>query len=109
MRASPTRRSTSCRRRARACSRIAATRWRGVDHPARARRYAAATGAEVRDVENGQRTIVGYDGLTFVDGLVDHNRLEISGNGHDCAVAFAYRRPDDGTLPRIGPLTCSPR
>ena len=66
-------------------------------------------GPEVRDVENGQRTIVGYDGLTFVDGLVDHNRLEISGNGHDCAVAFAYRRPDDGTLPRIGPLTCSPR
>ncbi|WP_174976269.1 fimbria/pilus outer membrane usher protein [Burkholderia contaminans] len=66
-------------------------------------------GLEVRDVENGQRTIVGYDGLTFVDGLVDHNRLEISGNGHDCAVAFAYRRPDDGTLPRIGPLTCSPR
>ncbi|WP_321790505.1 fimbria/pilus outer membrane usher protein [Burkholderia pyrrocinia] len=66
-------------------------------------------GLEVRHVESGQRTIVGYDGLTFVDGLVANNRLEISGGGHDCVVAFPYRRPDDGTLPRIGPLTCTPR
>nr|WP_081062098.1 fimbria/pilus outer membrane usher protein [Burkholderia territorii] len=66
-------------------------------------------GLEIRHVESGQRTIVGYDGLTFVDGLVANNHLEISGGGRDCAVEFAYRRPDDGTLPRIGPLTCGPR
>ena len=66
-------------------------------------------GLEVRHVESGQRTIVGYDGLTFVDGLVETNHLEISGSGRDCTVEFAYRRPDDGTLPRIGPLTCGPR
>ncbi len=66
-------------------------------------------GLEVRHVESGQRTIVGYDGLTFVDGLVANNHLQISGGGRDCTVEFAYRRPDDGTLPRIGPLTCGPR
>ncbi|QRR10870.1 fimbrial biogenesis outer membrane usher protein [Burkholderia sp. MS455] len=66
-------------------------------------------GLDVVHVESGQHTIVGYDGLTFVDGLVANNHLEISGGGHDCVVAFAYRRPDDGTLPRIGPLTCTPR
>ena len=46
---------------------------------------------------------------SFVDGLVETNHLEISGSGRDCTVEFAYRRPDDGTLPRIGPLTCGPR
>ena len=66
-------------------------------------------GLEVLHVESGQRTIVGYDGLSFVDGLVADNHLEISGGGRDCTVAFAYRRPDDGTLPRIGPLTCALR
>ncbi|MBR8367211.1 fimbrial biogenesis outer membrane usher protein [Burkholderia sp. AU19243] len=66
-------------------------------------------GLEVRHVESGHRTIVGYDGLTFVDGLVADNHLEISGSAGACSVAFAYRRPDNGTLPTIGPLTCGLR
>ncbi|OJB26539.1 fimbrial protein [Burkholderia ubonensis] len=66
-------------------------------------------GLEVVHVESGQRTIVGYDGLTFVDGLAADNHLEIGGDGRRCSVEFAYQRPDDGTLPRIGPLTCALR
>ena len=66
-------------------------------------------GLDVLHVESGQRTIVGYDGLTFVDGLAADNHLEISGGGRRCGVEFAYTRPDDGTLPRIGPLTCALR
>nr|WP_198344750.1 hypothetical protein [Burkholderia ubonensis] len=31
------------------------------------------------------------------------------GDGRRCSVEFAYQRPDDGTLPRIGPLTCALR
>ncbi|WP_323120950.1 fimbria/pilus outer membrane usher protein [Burkholderia alba] len=63
-------------------------------------------GLRVRHVETGDRTIVGYDGLTFITALGDVNHLEIDGGGRHCAVSFPYVRPDDGTLPTIGPLTC---
>lgn len=66
-------------------------------------------GLQAVHVESGQRTIVGYDGLTFVDGLAADNHLEIDGDGRRCSVEFAYQGPDDGTLPRIGPLTCALR
>ena len=82
-------------------------------------RYAAATivlvdadgkplppGTRVHHLESGADTVVGYDGISFVSGLREHNRLELAGEGWQCSIAFDYRRPADGSLPRIGPLIC---
>lgn len=71
-------------------------------------------GTRVRHVESGADTVVGYDGLTFVAGLRERNRLELEGqdpqgNGWRCSVSFDYRRPADGSLPRMGPLICPKR
>ncbi|SDQ39623.1 outer membrane usher protein [Paraburkholderia fungorum] len=70
-------------------------------------------GTRVHHVESGADTIVGYDGLTFIEKLQRDNHLEIEnggdGDGHGavrCAVEFTYERPANGTLPTIGPLTC---
>jgi len=66
-------------------------------------------GTRVHHAESGADTVVGYDGLSFVSGLREHNRLELQGDGWQCSVAFDYRRPSDGSLPRIGPLMCPKR
>lgn len=66
-------------------------------------------GTRVRHVESGAETIVGYDGLTFVDNLQPRNRLELSGDGVRCAVDFAYAPAANGSLPLIGPLRCTPQ
>lgn len=82
-------------------------------------RYAAATivlvdadgkplppGTRLHHAESGADTVVGYDGISFVSGLREHNHLQLEGDGWQCSVAFDYRRPADGSLPRIGPLSC---
>jgi outer membrane usher protein len=66
-------------------------------------------GTRVHDAETGSDTIVGYDGLTFVDGLRSTNTLSIEGDKLRCTVSFNYRRPDNGMLPTIGPLSCTPQ
>nr|WP_246641879.1 fimbria/pilus outer membrane usher protein [Paraburkholderia edwinii] len=63
-------------------------------------------GARVHHVESGRDTIVGYDGLTFVDGLQADNHLEIDSSAGHCTVEFAYMRPRDGSLPTLGPFVC---
>ena len=63
-------------------------------------------GASVRHEESGQKTIVGYDGLSFIEGLQKDNHLVIDSGALHCRVSFPYIRPGDGTLPTIGPLTC---
>jgi outer membrane usher protein len=65
-------------------------------------------GARVHEVESGKDTIVGYDGMTFVDGLQQTNHLVVTSGALRCAVSFDYARPKDGSLPTIGPLTCRP-
>ena len=65
-------------------------------------------GAAVHHEESGKDTIVGYDGLTFIEGLQPDNHLVIESGPLHCAVEFAYVRPSDGSLPTIGPLTCRP-
>ena len=64
-------------------------------------------GARVHHVESGRDTIVGYDGITFVDGLEDDNHLLIDNGSLHCEVAFAWRQQGDG-LQTIGPLACKP-
>ncbi|MFM0732276.1 fimbria/pilus outer membrane usher protein [Paraburkholderia sediminicola] len=63
-------------------------------------------GTRVHHVEGGGNTIVGYDGLTFVENLQRDNHLEIDNGAVHCSVEFTYQRPADGSLPTFGPLTC---
>ena len=53
-------------------------------------------------------TIVGYDGLTFIDNLQDDNHLSVNYGRTHCAVEFPYARSKDNSLPTYGPLTCRP-
>jgi outer membrane usher protein len=65
-------------------------------------------GAVVHHEESSKDTIVGYDGLTFVEGLQPDNHLVIESGSLHCRVEFAFERPGDGSLPTIGPMTCHP-
>jgi outer membrane usher protein len=66
-------------------------------------------GSRVFVLDADKQTIVGYDGMTFVDGLQADNHLRIEKpDGTRCAVQFPYVRPTDGSLPTIGPLECTP-
>ncbi|MGG1947580.1 fimbria/pilus outer membrane usher protein [Trinickia sp. NRRL B-1857] len=84
------------------------------------RRYAAASvilldargkalppGSRVHDMESGKDTIVGYDGIAFIDELQPNNRLLVGAGTSRCLVQFAYAPPRDGAIPTIGPLTCA--
>lgn len=63
-------------------------------------------GTRVHHVESGTDTIVGYDGLTFVNGLQATNHLQLEGIAWRCTVTFPYQPPTRHALPLIGPLTC---
>ncbi|WP_193098062.1 fimbria/pilus outer membrane usher protein [Burkholderia sp. Z1] len=63
-------------------------------------------GARVHHAESGADTIVGYDGLTFIDGLKEDNHLVIDYGTQRCVAEFAFTTPGNGTLPTVGPLTC---
>ena len=83
-------------------------------------RYAAATltlvkpdgkapevGTPARLEGSAQAAVVGYDGVLFVEGLQEQNRVLV-GTGKDaCEVRFAYKAVA-GELPAIGPLVCQP-
>ncbi|WP_051971489.1 fimbria/pilus outer membrane usher protein [Massilia sp. 9096] len=84
-------------------------------------RYAAATvtvqgadgkpmpdGTPVLNADSGAATVVGYDGVLFVDGLKEHNRLLLGSGAARCEVRFDYRPGPAGELPAIGPLACKP-
>ncbi len=65
-----------------------------------------ATGLPVLHVQSGKRTVVGFDGITFIDDLLEQNQLHIGEGDSACTVRFAYVRPASG-LPVIGPLRCT--
>lgn len=69
---------------------------------------ALAPGSRVRDVESGAETVVGYDGLTFIEHLSDQNHLVIDTPTGPCTVSFDYQRAADHSMQTIGPLTCQP-
>lgn len=64
-------------------------------------------GSPVRNADSGATTIVGYDGVVFVDGLKEHNRLLIGSGAGACEVRFDYHPGADDKLPVLGPLTCA--
>lgn len=66
-----------------------------------------APGLPVLHVQSGKRTVVGFDGIAFVDDLLEENQLQIGEGDSLCTVRFAYVRPATGGLPVIGPLRCA--
>ena len=99
---------------------IVPQRLAGVVAQLQVERFAAATiivhgpdgqplpvGTPVQADENQVASLVGYDGIVFVDGLRAQNRLTFDRGGARCAVSFAYQSAA-GDLPVIGPLTCLP-
>lgn len=65
-----------------------------------------AVGAQVLHEESGALTVVGHDGMAFVEGLRSENRLRVAEGDETCAVQFAYDDDARDALPTIGPLTC---
>jgi outer membrane usher protein len=68
---------------------------------------ALTPGLAVRHVESGGSTVLGFDGMAFVDNLGDDNHLQVGEGAAQCEVRFAYRRSEGNALPQIGPLTCA--
>ncbi|WP_240434023.1 fimbria/pilus outer membrane usher protein [Achromobacter sp. B7] len=65
-------------------------------------------GAQVVQVESGKRSVVGYDGIAFVEDLQASNQLRVRGAGVSCLVDFDYVRDEDHPLPTLGPYPCRP-
>lgn len=65
-------------------------------------------GSRVRDVDSGVDTVVGYDGLTFIEQLHAENHLVVDTAEGSCTVSFPYRRAPDHAVQTIGPLICQP-
>jgi outer membrane usher protein len=64
-------------------------------------------GTMVTDPASGNRTVIGFDGVAFVDGLQARNRLLVGSGAARCEVAFAWHAAQ-GELAVIGPLACRP-
>lgn len=73
-------------------------------HDARGR--ALPPGSRVRYLESGAETVVGYGGLTYIDGLQRENHLQVDTSAGSCTASFSYRRPAHHGVPTIGPLLC---
>ncbi|MDB5986019.1 MAG: fimbrial biosis outer rane usher protein [Nevskia sp.] len=86
-------------------------------------RYSAATiilvdaggvllpsGTLVKHRESGTNFVVGYDGQVFVEGLQEHNHLDIGDSKLSCGTSFDYQTGSQRqiSLPTIGPLVCKP-
>ena len=50
--------------------------------------------------------MLGYDGIVYLEGLGEHNTLDVHTDFGSCTVRFDYRAEKD-TLPVIGPLRCA--
>jgi outer membrane usher protein len=55
---------------------------------------------------SGHETVIGYDGVAFVEGLKPANRLLVGEGAQACTLPFAYTPAPGGALPTIGPLVC---
>lgn len=63
-------------------------------------------GSQVRHEQSGARTVVGWDGLVYLEGLAEHNSLEVErSDGGRCRVQFSVEG-DQPQVPLIGPLVC---
>lgn len=63
-------------------------------------------GSQVLDEQSGARTVVGWDGLVYLEGLSEHNRVKVQlSDGSSCRVQFKVPA-DQAQVPLIGPLVC---
>jgi outer membrane usher protein len=65
-----------------------------------------ATGTTVLHVESGRRSVVGFDGLAFVEYLKPENHLLVGEGEARCAVQFSYAQDAQQAMPTLGPLVC---
>jgi len=56
-------------------------------------------------LNGGSGTIVGYDGIAYLEQLQSHNQVSASLKSGTCQVQFDYTNTED-TIPRLGPLVC---
>lgn len=63
-------------------------------------------GADVLHLESGNRTVVGYDGVAFIDHLQPLNHLRLTVDGKPCAIEFTYVPVKGNAMPTIGPYRC---
>lgn len=63
-------------------------------------------GSQVLHEQSGARTVVGWDGLVYLEGLAEHNSLVVERSaGGSCRVHFMLDN-DQAQVPLIGPLVC---
>jgi outer membrane usher protein len=65
-----------------------------------------ASGTTVLHVESGRRSVVGFDGLAFVEYLQADNHLLLGEGEARCTVQFSYAEEALPALPTLGPLVC---
>lgn len=63
-------------------------------------------GAEVHaNGDANEPTLVGFDGIVYLEGLKAQNTLDVQTSAGNCRVRFDYQKHGD-VIPQIGPLTC---
>ncbi|MFS2005191.1 fimbria/pilus outer membrane usher protein [Duganella sp. CT11-25] len=65
-----------------------------------------AAGTEVLHVESGAVTVVGFDGVAFIDHLAPLNHLRLNVGGARCMVEFPYVQARGQAMSTIGPFVC---
>lgn len=60
------------------------------------------------EIDGGAPTVVGYDGVVFVDGARPANRLVLRPAGGACEVRFNFNTAQGAALAPVGPLACAP-
>lgn len=65
-----------------------------------------ANGSQVAVIGGNQQSYVGWDGMTYIDPVQQHNRLSVipADGGPPCQVSFSLANPQG--LQRVGPLVC---
>ncbi|MYM70176.1 fimbria/pilus outer membrane usher protein [Pseudoduganella sp. FT55W] len=63
-------------------------------------------GIEVLHVESGATTVVGYDGMAFIDHLQALNHLRLTIEGKPCLIEFRYEAVKGNAMPVLGPYRC---
>jgi outer membrane usher protein len=65
-----------------------------------------ALGSGVLHTQSGTQTVVGWDGLVYLENLQPQNNLQVTlADGKTCQVQFAVDMNQD-QIPLIGPLVC---
>ncbi|WP_373990257.1 fimbria/pilus outer membrane usher protein [Duganella sp. BuS-21] len=65
-----------------------------------------AAGVSVLHVESGASTVVGYDGVAFIDHLQPLNHLRLELDGKPCVIEFPYDALKGEAMPTLGPYSC---